>query len=172
MNNITNMEFSLSDDENLKFNGMTPYQYTDREVKIKSISANSTPLEPDADKNVDIPVVSGYNPGIIRVMGSGWGVKIATMNVGDTEYKGCLTTEPATPDDINKRQNSHKPITPATLQYAVEVCTNQDSEAELTETQLKLPPSTQYLKNVVGDIETALDNINAIQNSLIGGDSV
>ena len=74
--------------------------------------------------------------------------------------------------DILGKASYNKPITPVNLEYAVEVCTNQDSEAELTEAQLKLPPSTQFLKDVVGDIESGLDNIIAIQNSLIGGGSV
>ena len=68
MSNDINMKFSLESQEDLsfksgsllsdddfKFNSLNPYQYTDKEVKIKSISANGTPLEPDADKNVDIP---------------------------------------------------------------------------------------------------------------------
>lgn len=106
------------------------------------------------------------NAGIVKVATSGntYGI-IQNSN-------GVLQIAAANKNDITPKANQNKPITPATIEYAVEVCTNQDSEAELTEQQLKLPPSTQYLKDVVGSIETALDNIIAIQNSLIGGGSV
>ena len=49
--------------------------------------------------------------------------------------------------DIAAKASFARPIVPAHLEYAVEVCTNQDSNAELTEAQLKLPPSTQFMKD-------------------------
>ena len=147
MSNDTNMRFSLESqedlsfksgpllsDDDLKFNSLNPYQYTDNEVKIKSISANGTPLEPDADKNVDIPVISDlnlgtpkiYNPGLVRIIGSGMGIRAARLFIGEGTshyYDGCLVIEGATQSDIDMRKNPYRPITPYTLKYAVESIT-------------------------------------------------
>ena len=115
-------------------------------------------------KNTDY--ATGTKAGVVKVATSGnsRGIIIAADNI--------LQISSAEKSDILGKASFNKPITPVNIEYAVEVCTNQDSEAELTEAQLKLPPSTQFLKDVVGDIESGLDNIIAIQNSLIGGDSV
>lgn len=109
--------------------GLSSNDFTDDyqskvDTAVQSISANGTQLAPDENKNVDIPVVNEYNPGLVRVMGTDWGIQFLQMSVGNAEYDGCLTVAAATQDDIDKRINSYKPITPATLQYAVESITN------------------------------------------------
>ena len=48
--------------------------------------------------------------------------------------------------DIDTKQQQYRPIVPANLDYAVQSCTNQDLDAELTEQQQKLPPSTASVK--------------------------
>lgn len=55
---MNNLGFTLKDTTNLKFSGATDYEkakkYTDKEIKIKSVSINGENIEPDNNKNVDI----------------------------------------------------------------------------------------------------------------------
>lgn len=83
---------------------------------------------------------------------------------------GMLRISCANNTDITNKASYAKPIVPAMLDYAVQSCTNQDLDAELTEEQLKLPPSTQAFKAAIGDINTALENI--ITKYGLGGDGV
>ena len=59
---------------------------------------------------------------------------------------GVLYFLKATNSDIDTKQQQYRPIVPANLDYAVQSCTNQDLDAELTEQQQKLPPSTASVK--------------------------
>lgn len=98
--------------------------------------------------------------GVVKVSkGNGWGVKIYEDNI--------IGIAAATTTDIKNKIAQSRPITPHMLEYAVEVCTNQDINAELTEAQLKLPPSTQSVKNIIGDIETTLDELHNYSQALI-----
>lgn len=103
--------------------------------------------------------------GVVKVpiSGNGQGIILNSNN--------SLQISKAERSDIAAKSAYNKPITCVDIEYVVEVCTNQDSTAELTEQQLKLPPSTQFLNDVVGDIDATLDGIIAIQESLIGGES-
>lgn len=91
-------------------------------------------------KNTDYATLD--KAGVVKAATSGntYGVIMNSNNI--------LQIAGATKNDITLKANQNKPITPANLEYAVEVCTNQDIESELTEAQLKLPPSTQYLRDV------------------------
>lgn len=55
---MNNFGFTLKDTTNLKFSGASDYdrakKYTDKEIKIKSVSINGENIEPDNNKNVDI----------------------------------------------------------------------------------------------------------------------
>lgn len=55
---MNNWGFTLKDTTNLKFSSATDYEkakkYTDKEIKIKSVSVNGEKVEPDNNKNVDI----------------------------------------------------------------------------------------------------------------------
>lgn len=64
---------------------------------------------------------------------------------------GSLAICSATDNDIMDKANMNKPIVPGRLEYAVEVCTNQDMNSELTEQQQKLPPSTASVKAYIED---------------------
>lgn len=94
-------------------------------------------------KNTDY--ATNTKAGVVKVATSGntRGIIIAADNI--------LQISCAERSDILGRASYNKPITPVNLEYAVEVCTNQDSEAELTEAQLKLPPSTQFLKDAINN---------------------
>ena len=110
-------------------------------------------------KNTDYATAD--KAGVVKVVkNSEYGVKIYDNNV--------IGIAAATQKDIQNKVAQNRPITPHRLEYAVEVCTNQDINAELTEAQLKLPPSTQTVKDSIGDIDKALERIIAIQNELMG----
>lgn len=115
-------------------------------------------------KNTDYATLD--TPGVVKVHpgdNNPYGIHISD---------GVLRIACAGIDDINAGVSYAKPIVPAMLDTAVKACTNQDLTAELTAEQLKLPPSTQAIKDALGDIEAALDGIIAMQNTLIGGDVV
>lgn len=117
--------------------------------------------------------------GVVKVATSGntYGI---VKNANNVIQIAC-----ATENDITHKANTNKPITPSTIEYAVEVCTLQDdTDFELIK-KSRLPISGELLgvivdnlhdtiseiEGVIGSIDTALDNIIAIQTSLIGGDS-
>lgn len=128
-----------------------------------SYDAVKSYIENNCIKNDDSATLE--TAGVVKVAKSGntYGI-ILNSN-------GVLQIAAATKNDITPKTNQNKPITPANLEYAVEVCTNQDSTATLTEAQLKLPPSTQYLKDVIGNIENALDELHAYAQALVNGGS-
>ena len=108
-------------------------------------------------KNTDY--ATGEKGGVVKINNSSSGLKV--------DSNGVLSIKQATKSIIDSKISQTYPITPYVLDYAVQSCTNQDLDAELTEEQLKLPPSTQAFKAAIGDIDTALDSILAIQNSYI-----
>lgn len=98
------------------------------------------------------------------------------------DANGIIQIACATETDIAQKTNQNKPITPNNLEYAVEVCTLQTEDDVDTISASRLPVSGELVSVVydnvieemderIGSIDTALDNIIAIQNSLIGGDS-
>ena len=100
---------------------------------------------------------------------------------------GTLKIDYANEDDID-REAINKPITPQFLKYAVKSVGDgyyvtekklgyvedriSETDQRLTSEILIERERIDFLNENLGDIETALDNIIAIQNSLIGGDSV
>ena len=68
---------------------------------------------------------------------------------------GTIVIQPATEEEIDEKTNGYKPIVPTTLDYAVKSVTYNKEEIDTK----------------IGDIETVLDSIIAIQNELIGGDT-
>ena len=117
-------------------------------------SMSAQPLETqkvDLDeyvKNTDYAGVGKF--GVVSVSGS-FGVLASS--------DGRLYISKAGNTDIDGKKDSYRPIVPANLDYAVKSCTNQELTEELTEEQLKLPPSTQAFKDAIGDINTALEEI-------------
>lgn len=96
-------------------------------------------------------------------------IKVAKNSVYGvySDANNLLRIYPASPTDIKNKTNNTRPITVNHLEYAVEVCTNQDINAELTEAQLKLPPSTQSVKDSIGNIESVLDSAIALCDSYL-----
>ena len=78
-------------------------------------------------------------------------VKVRNYTRGLYMDNGILTVYGAEYSDIEAKISWSRPITPVNLEYAVQVCTNQDSSAELAEAQLKLPPSTQFVKDYIDE---------------------
>ena len=101
-------------------------------------------------KNTDY--ATGDKAGVIKVARNGdYGV----YNAGDN----IIRLYGATTNDIKDKLAQTRAITPHNLEYAVEVCTNQDINAELTESQLKLPPSTQFLNDKTSKVGELIDEI-------------
>ena len=71
---------------------------------------------------------------------------------------------------IDEKTHERRPITPAYLDYAVKKGL-ADSKEEWTEEEKASARDLIGVNALVGDIETALDSIIAIQNELIGGDA-
>ncbi len=81
-----------------------------------------------------------------------------------------LTINQATKENIDDKINK-RPIVPANLDYAIRVGLTTNTEI-LTEEEKTAAQSWLGVTEVVGDIETALDRIIAIQEKFIGGDGV
>lgn len=113
-------------------------------------------------KNTDYATLE--TAGVIKVATSGnaRGVKLGTDNI--------LQVACAEKEDISGKTSHNKPITPVNLEYAVQACTNQDSKAELTEAQLKLPPSTQFVKDCVDDAKTLMVAVTTNADGTVTGD--
>jgi hypothetical protein len=93
-------------------------------------------------KNTDY--ATDNNGGVVKVK--------STYGTGVIGSNGQLFIVAAEEGAIDARTSRYKPITPAYLDYAIKACTNQDSKAELTEEQLKLPPSTQFIIDYINEI--------------------
>ncbi len=106
------------------------------------------------------------NAGILRLKAN-YGITSGRYNAsspatGDTI---CITT--SSNGEIKARMDRFKPITPSNIDYAVK-CALTDSKITWSNEEV------QKAQNLLGisEIETALDSIIAIQNSLMGGDYV
>lgn len=90
-------------------------------------------------------------------------------NYGVVIKDGYLSVSPASTADIEGR-HPKKPITPGLFDYAL-----MKSVDQIYNSNSPMPQSgkavAEAVKITIGDIDTALDNIIAIQNSLIGGGS-
>jgi hypothetical protein len=86
--------------------------------------------------------------GVVKIRNDTYGLQIGATN-------GIVFIKKATEKDIDEKAHEYKPIVPSNLEYAVK---SVGDGYYATEEQ-------------VGDINTALDSILAIQNDLIGGDA-
>lgn len=84
--------------------------------------------------------------------------------------QGMLTFTPATTGNIDARSPYLCPITPSNLDYAVKVgiTTNVNT---LTDEEKAAAQEWLGMTEKLGDIDTALDAILAMQENLIGGDA-
>lgn len=128
-------------------------------VKVdKSNFSSETTNTPQIPENQIEEVLSKISPATSEKYGT---VKVADdkemagilYGIYPNEKNGVLTIKPATTYAIDERRNDCTPIVPANLEYAV-----------------KSVGDGYYAKvEDLGDIETALDSIIAMQESLIGG---
>lgn len=110
----------------------TGYYYEISELETQKVDLD------EYVKNTDYAGVG--KTGVVAVSGS-FGVL--------TSSDGRLYLVKASNTDIDNKTDNYRPIVPSNLDYAVQSCTNQDLDAELTEEQLKLPPSTKVVKDSV-----------------------
>ncbi len=126
----------------------------------------------------------GFKPGIVQVLQwSNGGITTGSDNQGKlliakARYSHIKNREPSDElDGLTTGHNNCCPIVPANVDYTVfEVLTNP--KISLTDEQKASACATlgavslSSFENLVGDINTALDNIIEIQNSLIEGGNV
>lgn len=93
-----------------------------------------------------------------------------TYGIGHNTAAG-LYIRPANNNEINRKTDAYHPIVPTRLDYAVKVGVTTNTET-LTDEEKAEAQSWLGITDLVGDIETALDRIIAIQEELIGGDGV
>jgi hypothetical protein len=119
--------------------GVDYYTETEKQELVNEISEDIS--NEGYVKNTDY--ASDNIAGIVKVKTNtnSHGIKLSNDKI--------LQVACAEKSDIKAKANYTRPIVPVYLEYAVEVCTNQDSDAELTEAQLKLPPSTQFMKDYI-----------------------
>ena len=98
----------------------------------------------DYVKNTDY--ATGSKGGVVKVY-KGYGLEMGSS--------GTITTTRATEAEIDARTQGYNVITPKNLEYAVK----------------SVGDKIYASADVVGDIDTALDTIIAMQNNLIGGDA-
>lgn len=123
---------------------------------IEGVTVGAEKLLVDKDKNVTVPVATLETAGVVKV-----GKFSNGLTIGDD---GRLSVYGAEKSSIAAKLSTSHPITPYNLEYAVQVCTNQDSKSELTEAQLKLPPSTQFVKeSYVSSSSSESDNGKFLQ---------
>ncbi len=135
-------------------------------------SLGTTPIEIDLSdyvKNTQYADNQG-NAGILRLKAN-YGITSGRYNAsspatGDTI---CITT--SSNGEIKARIDRFKPITPSNIDYAVKVALS-DSRIDWTEEEIQSVQDLLGVSELAYNLETALDNIIAIQNSLMGGDYV
>lgn len=108
-------------------------------------------IDPNSDEVFEYVKTTDYatttKAGVVK---NGGGVMGIQINASGIPY-----IEPASNTDIDQKSSHRKPIVPDNLEYAVKSIAYDKAEIDTK----------------IGDIETALDSIIEIQNSLIGGNA-
>ena len=97
-------------------------------------------------------------------------VNPGAYGVGVYPTTGYLYIASANNGEIDAKTSARRPIVPANLDYAIKVGLTTNTET-LTAEQKAAALAWLGVDDLVGDIETALDSIIAIQTELIGGEA-
>lgn len=136
-------------------------KYVDDKVKNLQPGGGGTDLSEYVKKN---DYATKDTAGVVTLDPDG------SFGVGWNEQAGLFVSG-AGRSEIQRKSTANKPITPYHLDYAIRVGITDNTETLTGEEQAK---AQEWLgvTAIVGDIETALDGIIAIQNELLGGEAV
>ncbi len=149
------------------------------QVKDKAFEAgiNSVDLS-DYVKFTDYPKVNG-SAGVLKVVSSEHGINIGS--------NGNLYVQQAYNSDVAKKESNYRPVVPSVIDTAVYASTHQEMSDEYAVSSFTtgatfsydkstLPASYAavkgYVDGLVGEISTALDEILALQESYIEGETI
>ena len=128
------------------------------EETIKSLSGGGSANLTDYVKKTDY--AHNNNAGVIRTH--------AYFGFNTNQSNGNLEIVCATNDEIKSKSQPHKPLVPNTLDYAVKVGLTTNTET-LTDEEKAAAQSWLGITDLVGDIETALDELHNYAQALING---
>lgn len=137
----------------------------DLKNKDINIEGNLSTLKENTVKKTDY--ATGTSAGIVKVVndaGSATGIYL------DADKK--VTIAQATKKEIKEKTQNHRPIVPIYLEYAVEVCTNQNAEnPELNErlplgTKATIEYVSKKLAEMIDSAPETLDTLNELAKAL------
>ena len=128
----------------------------------------TTPI-PMSSGGVDVDLTDYVKNTDYATSTKGGVLKVTNNSSGLLVSDGSLTVVAAKDDDLLKKYNNYKPLTSRTIDAVVKIGITTNKQSLTNEEKVS---ACEWLgvNDLVGDIETALDRIIEIQNSLIGGD--